>query len=207
MNERIMVHIVDDDPAVRSSVITLLRAKGYQVAQYASGEAFVETAVWDVPGCLILDLRMPGGMSGEHLLAELASDGDPPPTVVLTGHGTVDNAVRVMKSGALEFLTKPCESGVLLEALERGIEKDKERLTRKRELAELHGLVATLTPREKIILEEMATGKTSPEIASKLGLQPKSVQVYRSRVLQKMKFATTVELVRHLLLSEPQAWT
>ncbi|GAB4552991.1 MAG: response regulator [Phycisphaerales bacterium] len=201
-----IIHVVDDDDAMRASTVQLLTSRGYGAVGYASAEDFLERAVWTRPGCVLVDLRMPG-MGGEGLVSELAKDGDPPPTIVLTGHGTIENAVRTVREGALDFLEKPCPNDRLLEAVDKAVEVDRLRLERLHEVEQLRQRVSTLTPREKGILDEMLTGKTSPEIASVLGLQPKSVQVYRSRVLQKMGFATTVEMVRHLLIADPGTWS
>ncbi len=205
MIEDAVVHVVDDDDALRESLLALLRANKIRCEGYPSAEDFLDRAVWDHPGCVVVDLRM-NGMGGEALIRLLARDGDPPPTIVLTGHGTIENAVSTVRDGAIDFLQKPAPNDRMLEAIERGVTLDVERFKRRRAMAELRQRIATLTPRERGILDEMLTGKTSPEIARVLGLQPKSVQVYRSRVLQKMAFATTVEMVRHLLLASAQEW-
>mgnify|MGYP001799556502 CR=1 FL=1 len=206
MNEDAVIHVVDDDSAMRTSTVSLLTSNGLGAIGYPSAEDFLERAVWSGPGCVIVDLRMPG-MGGEALISELAKDGDPPPAIVLTGHGTIENAVKTVQDGAVDFLEKPCPNDRLMGAVEKAIAHDRERLARKRESDELIAKVNTLTPRERGILDQMLTGKTSPDIATVLGLQPKSVQVYRSRVLQKMGFATTVEMVRHLLISDPTTWS
>lgn len=206
MNQDAVIHVVDDDDAIRTSTVSLLVSQGYGAVGYVSAEDFLERAVWNSPGCIIVDLRMPG-MGGEALISELAKDGTPPPAIVLTGHGTVENAVRTVRDGAIDFLQKPCPNDRLLESVQKGVECDRQRLARERERRDLRAKVETLTPRERGILDQMLTGKTSPEIAGVLGLQPKSVQVYRSRVLQKMGFATTVEMVRHLLIADPKRWS
>ena len=205
MNEDAVIHVVDDDSAMRTSTVSLLTSKGFGSVGYTSAEDFLDRAVWNSPGCVIVDLRMPG-LGGESLIRELAKDGDPPPAIVLTGHGTIANAVRAVRDGAVAFLQKPCPPERLLESVEKCVDQDRARLARKREAQDLHAKVDTLTPRERGILDQMLTGKTNPDNATVLGLQPKSGQVYRSRVLQKMGFATTVEMVRHLLIADPVTW-
>jgi len=207
MSDQAIVHIVDDDEGMLHALQALLQSQYIPSVTYTSAEAFLEHAKWTVPGCLVLDLRMPG-MGGVGLLHELSDrQGEPPPTIVLTAHGTIDDAIRAVRSGAVEFLEKPCPNDRLLNAISAAIDKDRRRLERLRAHAELDRRLDTLTPRERDILDDMMAAHSGPEIAEHLGLQSKSVQIYRSRVLHKLGYRTTLELVRHLLDAFPDRWS
>ncbi len=206
MREQAIVHIVDDDEAMLLSLQALLQASFLPTVTYRSAELFLEHAVWTVPGCLILDLRMPG-MGGAGLLERLAArEEEPPPTIVLTAHGSIDDAVCAVRSGAVEFLEKPCPNDRLLDAVELAIDRDRDRLARRRQRSEVDARLASLTPRERDVLAEVMQGKSSAEIGKTLGLQSKSVQVYRSRLLAKLGYSSTIELVRSLLARDADRW-
>lgn len=199
------VHIIDDHEDVRESLALLLMAERIPSVGYASAEEFLETSTWTVPGCLVLDLHLEG-MGGVELLNELSGVAEPPSTVVLTGHGSIEAAVETVKHGAIEFLQKPCPNEILLTAIRRAIELDHARLERIRRRDELESRLASLTQRERSVLDEVMRGGSSAAIASSLGLQPKSVEIYRSHILHKLGFDSTIDLVRGLLLAAPDRW-
>ncbi len=192
-----VVHIVDDDEDMLDSLRTFLAAHWITVNTYRSAEEFLGQSN-HAPGCLLVDLRMPG-IGGLGLIERLAAEGRPLPTVVLTAHGDVPTAVRAMKLGAVDFLAKPHDSRDLLRvikaALTRGVEDAAGAVERKRLAAALE----SLTPREREILLGVVAGQSSRSIAAELGLQPKSVEVYRGRVLNKLGYSTSLELVRAVL--------
>ncbi|MCW5935678.1 MAG: response regulator transcription factor [Fimbriimonadaceae bacterium] len=198
----VCVHIVDDDPGVLDSLKFLLASEGIAVVGYRSAEEFLAEHKWAVPGCLILDLRMPG-IGGDGLLERLAEEGDPPPIVVLTAFGTVGSAVSAMRHGAVEYLEKPCPSERLLTAVRAAIERDKVRLERAEARKRLADRLATLSLREHEVLQGLVRGLSTAQIAEELGLQPKSVEVYRSSILGKTKATSTLNLVTQLYANDP----
>lgn len=183
----------------------ILSAHGIPAITYSSAEAFLEHASWTLPGCLILDLRMPG-IGGERLLSILHERGDLPPIIVLTAHGSIDSAVRTIKQGAVEFMEKPCATEELLRKVREAIASDVERLHLLKARQDLRARLSELTAREHSILDGVVRGLSSAEIADELGLQPKSVEVYRGRVLAKMGYQSSIELVRVLLMTLPKDW-
>lgn len=199
------VHIVDDDEAVQRSTQLLLSGCGLPSVAYSSAEDFLARSTFTVPSCVILDLRMPG-MGGERLLAELAGRDDVPPILVLTAHGSIESAVRSLKQGAVEFLLKPCSPDELLTKVRQAIGAHAARLARQSQFEAIRARLDCLTPRERDVLRGLMRGHSSARIAQDLALQPKSIEVYRSHVLNKLGFGSTVELVRQLLLMDPQAW-
>lgn len=199
------VHLVDDDEAFRKSLQLLLTTRGLTVLSYPSAEAFLSEAEWTCPGCLVLDLRMPG-LGGERLLTELVQRDRLPTTIVLTAHGSVDSAVRSLKAGAVEFVDKSMPPDELIPMIERAIEADAGRLERQQGRSELQGLLDSLSPRERDVLEGVMQGLTTARIAERLGLQAKSVELYRSNVLAKLRFATSAEMMRQLFLHFPERW-
>lgn len=199
------VHIVDDDEGMTKSLQMMFATRNIHCVTYSSAEDFLERASWTSPGCLILDLRMPG-MGGERLLASLANHLPGVPVIVLTAHGTIEAAVRAMKAGAVEFLQKPCESDVLVERVQTMIEKDRKRLEGLEKADELHKRLQTLTPREMDVVKLVAGGLTSADIGSRLGVQAKSIEVYRCKILAKLGVATSAELISRLVRADPARW-
>ena len=189
------VFVVDDYGPVRSSISRLLRAAGFAVAAFASAEQFLAQYDPHMPGCLILDLAMPttDGLELQRLLTET---GSALPIIFLTGEGDIPKSVRAMKQGASDFLTKPVNDEDLLAAVLAAIEKDRALRREQAELSEVRTRLATLTPRERQVLEYVVTGKLNKQIADDLGTVEQTVKVHRARVMQKMRVQSVAELVR-----------
>lgn len=191
------VFLLDDDPAVRSSLEALLSGAGWPVAAYATAADFLAQGGGDRPGCLLLDLCLPG-RDGLTLQAELAARGRPLPIIILTGHGDVPRAVQALKAGAVDFLEKPCDRETLLAAVQRAL------------AAETAGppagagvrAQAGLTPREDQVLERVVAGATTKEIAHALGISPRTAELHRARMMQKMGVRTVAALVQRLTGSD-----
>ena len=189
------VFIVDDEAPVRRALSRLLRSAGLAVAAFASPEEFLAQYDRHTPGCLVLDLMMPG-FDGLELQKTLDRRGSLLPIIFLTGRGDVPKSVQAMKGGAVDFLTKPINDENLLAAIRAAIEKDGVARREQNELSEIRAHLATLTPREREVLEEVVTGKLNKQIADDLGIGEKTVKVHRARVMQKMKVRSLAELVR-----------
>ena len=188
------LYIVDDEPQVRGALARLLRSAGYQTHGFGSAGEFLAAHLEESAGCLILDLAMPG-MSGLELQQSLRRAGCPRPIIFLSGKGDIRKSVRAMKSGAVNFLTKPIDVRELLPAVEEALHLDS---AERAAWMERHGVserIATLTPRERQVLSQVVTGKINKQIAADLGTAEKTVKVHRSRVMRKMHAASLVELV------------
>jgi len=189
------VFVVDDYAPVRSAVSRLLRAAGFAVAAFASPEEFLAQYDPHTPGCLVLDLDMPA-VNGLELQRILARKGSVLPIIFLTGHGDIPKSVQAMKRGAIDFLTKPVNDENLLAAARAAIEKDRALRREQTDLSEIRARLATLTPREREVLEHVVTGKLNKQIAGDLGTVEQTVKVHRARVMQKMRVQSVAELVR-----------
>jgi FixJ family two-component response regulator len=189
------IFVVDDDPAVLKGLSRLLRSAGLAVETFPSSQDFLNHCLPHTPGCLVLDVAMPG-LNGLELQQALAAKDRAIPIVFLTGHGDIPMSVQAMKRGAVDFLTKPVNDDDLLAAIRVAIEKDHvARLTRA-EVADIKQRLATLTPREREVLELVVTGQMNKQIAARLGTVEKTIKVHRARVMEKMKAPTLAELVR-----------
>ena len=189
------VFVVDDYAPVRSAVSRLLRAAGFAMAAFASPEEFLAQYDPHTPGCLVLDLDMPA-VHGLDLQRILATKGSVLPIIFLTGHGDIPKSVQAMKRGAIDFLTKPVNDENLLAAVRAAIEKDRALRREQTKLSEIRARLATLTPREREVLEHVVTGKLNKQIAGDLGTVEQTVKVHRARVMQKMRVQSVAELVR-----------
>jgi len=189
------VFVVDDETPVRKALSRLLRAAGIAVAAFASPEEFLAQYDRPMPGCLVLDLMMPG-FNGLELQRTLDKKGSMLPIIFLSGRGDVPNSVQAMKGGAIDFLTKPVNDKDLLAAVRAAIERDGVSRREQAELTEIRARLATLTPREHEVLEHVVTGKLNKQIAAKLGTAEKTIKVHRARVMAKMKVQSVAELVR-----------
>ena len=193
--ERPLVLIVDDDEAVRNAIRELLESVGLDAACFGSARELMEQELPDRSGCLVLDVRMPGS-SGLDLQQQLAVNGYAKPIIFLTGHGDIPMTVQAMKSGAVDFLTKPVRDQTLLDAVTAGIERD---VAQRAEAALVSRHVAnhaTLTPRERQVLRAVALGRLNKQIAYDLGISVVTVKLHRSSVMHKMAAATVGELIR-----------
>jgi FixJ family two-component response regulator len=189
------VFVIDDDASMRRSLDTLLRSVGLDVHLFSSAQEFMQAERPDAPGCLVLDVRLPG-MSGLAFQQELAKAGIALPVIFLTGHGDVPMTVRAMKAGAAEFLTKPFDDQVLLDAIHAAIKGDHARRRDAASLAELRGRYRVLTEREREVMKLVVTGRVNKQIAADLGLSLVTVKVHRGQVMRKMRAKSVAELVR-----------
>jgi two-component system, LuxR family, response regulator FixJ len=195
-----VVHVVDDDDAVRDSLEFLLRTAKIDVRSYDSATTFLAALPDAGNGCIVTDVRMPG-ISGIDLLRELKARGLTTPVIVITGHGDIQLAVEAMKIGAVDFLEKPFNDDVLLASVKSALgrlEKDEQRET---ERFDLNARLATLSSREHEVLEGLVAGKSNKIIAFDLGISPRTVEIYRAHVMTKMNAGSLSELVRMALLA------
>lgn len=199
MKEDPRIYIVDDDPAIRDSLLLLLQSAGFaNVVAYASAREFLARAVPTVGECLLLDVRMPD-MDGLELQQELNRRGIRLPVIVMTGHGDVPIAVRAMKAGASDFIEKPFSDDLLLDCVRRARQHAAEASREDAAAEETRRRLETLTPRERQVLEGMVTGQPNKLIAFDLGISPRTVEIHRARVMEKMQARSLSALVRMAL--------
>ena len=194
-DENRTVLVVDDDATLRESVGRLLRSLGIGTQLFASISDFLESDLPDGPSCLVLDVRLPG-KSGLDLQRELAAANRELPIVFITGHGDIPMTVQAMKGGAIEFLTKPFRDQDLLDAIQVGLSRDCIRRENEKALAKLRESFASLSPREREIMIQVARGRLSKQIAGDIGIAEATVKVHRSRAMHKMKARSLPELGR-----------
>jgi RNA polymerase sigma factor (sigma-70 family) len=189
------VHVVDDDSSFRTAVERRLRQAGYAVATYPSAQQLLDNLPDEnKPGCILLDVRMPD-LNGSELQDRLALVGSILPIVFLTGYVDVPTTVRAIKAGAEDFLTKPVSSGQLLRAIEQAMAHYETSRDAKRKFDALHELLATLTPRERQVLDCVVQGKINKQIGQLLGATERTIKAHRHRVMEKMKVQSVAELV------------
>lgn len=188
------IFIVDDDAAVLRSLSRLLRSARLACATFSSPREFLDGHDPAAPGCLVLDVAMPG-LNGLELQQALITRGHELPIIFLTGHGDIPMSVQAMKRGAVDFLTKPVHDDTLLAAIRAAIERDRVQRQKRAEVAEIQQRLATLTPREREVLEHILTGQLNKQIANDLGTVEKTIKVHRARVMEKMKVQSVAELV------------
>ncbi len=189
------VFVVDDDPSVLKGLARLLRSARLDVAAFDSPREFLERHDSAAPGCLVLDVAMPG-LNGLELQEALAAEGSALPIIFLTGHGDIPKSVQAMKRGALDFLTKPVNDEDLLKAVHVAIEKDRAARQARAELEEIRARLDMLTPREREVLAHVVSGQLNKQIAADLGTVEKTIKVHRARVMEKMKAQSVADLVR-----------
>jgi FixJ family two-component response regulator len=190
-----LVFVVDDDESVRAVVARALRTVGLEVESFGSTREFLQSKRRDAPGCIVLDVRLPGA-SGIELQRELLKSNIKLPVIFISGYGDIAMSVRAIKSGAIEFLTKPLREQELLDAVNAGIERDRSRRQEATLIAELQQRYNSLTPREREILTLVATGRPNKQIAAQLELSDITVQGHRSQISRKMRARSLVDLVR-----------
>jgi FixJ family two-component response regulator len=195
MQQGPIIHVVDDDESFRTALVRMLRAANYEVRTYANAGDFLLRPPEAAPGCILLDVRMPGP-SGLTLQEALAAQPEPLPVIFLSGHGDVPTAVRAMKSGAVDFLTKPVERKALLEAIERALARDAQARAARQRLRAWRNRYNGLTAREVEIFERVVCGKMNKEIADELGAAERTIKAHRANVMEKMEAGSVAELVQ-----------
>jgi FixJ family two-component response regulator len=188
------VFIVDDEPQVLKALLRLLREHGFQTAGFASAEAFLAQRDATLPGCLVLDVHLPG-LDGLALQARLAGQGPALPIVFLTGHGDIPMSVLAVKAGAVDFLTKPVAAATLLAAVRAGLAQDERARRALAESAALRQRYASLSPREREVLAGVVAGRLNKQIAGDLGIVEPTVKFHRARIMERMQARTVAELM------------
>jgi two-component system response regulator FixJ len=196
------VFIVDDDAAVRDALQLLLRSVGLASEAYASADEFLGRFDPDRPGCLLLDVRMPG-ISGLELQQRLKERMSSLPIIFLTAHGDIEMAVKAVKAGALDFIQKPFRDQDLIDKVHCAIREDAQSRSQIREATEIQSRIESLTPRERQLLEMVVAGRANKVIASDLNISQRTVEIHRARVMKKMKADSVTDLVRMVMRSEP----
>lgn len=196
------VFIVDDDAAVRDALKLLLRSVGLVSEAHASADEFLASFDPDRPGCLVLDVRMPG-MSGLELQERLKERNSSLPIIFLTAHGDIEMAVQAVKAGALDFIQKPFRDQELLDKVHYAIAQDARLRAQIAEAAEIRSRIKSLTPREVELLEMVVEGRANKVIARDLSISQRTVEIHRARVMKKMKAGSVTDLVRMVMRAEP----
>jgi Response regulator len=189
-----VIHVVDDDALFRTATARLLRASGYEVALYESGDQLLQNCLNDEPGCILLDVRM-SGLDGLGLQKKLRQTDSILPIVFLSGHGDIPTSVKAMKAGAEDFLSKPVSKNALLEAVERALLRYGEQRNRRDKFDSLRALVSALTPRESEVFALVVRGRLNKQIAYELGTTERTIKAHRHAVMQKLKVNSLAEAV------------
>ena len=195
------VFVVDDDEDVRDAVSLLIGSVGLPVRSFPTAQAFLDAYTSDEPGCLVLDVRMPG-LSGLDLQERLLSGRVRLPIIFISGHGDIPMAVRAVQAGAVDFLQKPFSDQQLLDRVNQAIDEDRRSRADAADLKAVEGRIELLTPREREVMEKLLEGKVNKIIARELDVSTRTVEIHRARVLQKMEAANVPHLVRMVLSTE-----
>jgi FixJ family two-component response regulator len=202
MNEQdAVIYVIDDDDAMRRSLVYLLDSAGWRTHALASGREFLERYDYHVPGCVVLDVMMPlmGGMEVQQILSERTIG---LPIIFLSAHGDLPMAVQAMKRGAFDFLEKPCKDHVLLDAVGRAVRQSIRQSLDRQQVAAAQARLSSLTSREREVAECLAAGECNKTIARKLDISDKTVQVHRHNAMEKLQVHSTAEIARLILMAE-----
>jgi len=194
MSQNQTIFVVDDEPDVRAALGMLIKSVGLKPEIYETPQDYLDAYDPERPGCLVLDMRMPG-MSGLDLQAKLASMGLHPPIIMISGHGEIPNAVQAVQSGAIDFLQKPVSDQLLLDRIQQALRLDTENRKNFIECRELEMRYTLLTPREREVLEGVIAGKLNKTIADELNVSTRTVEIHRAHVMEKMQAASLSALV------------
>ena len=190
-----IVFVVDDDASVREAIRSLIMSVGLHVEAFETARDFLRSKLLDAPGCVVLDVRLPG-LSGLDLQRELAAHAVKLPIIFITGHGDIPMSVRAMKAGAVEFLTKPFRDQDLLDAIQQALARDRDSRHKQSQIAELRARFEELTAREKEVMGLVAAGLLNKQIAGELGISEITVKIHRAQVMKKMGAGSLADLVR-----------
>lgn len=190
-----VVFVIDDDPSMRESLKNLIRSVGLRAEAFASADEFLGSKRLHGPGCLVLDVRMPG-MSGLDLQKRMVEAGTDIPIIFLTGHADIPMSVQAMKAGAVEFLTKPVREQDLLDAIQQALERDRAAVAKRAEVDDLRDRFDSLTPRERDVMRYVIAGLLNKQIAGELDMSEATVKIHRHHVMEKMRAGSLAELVR-----------
>lgn len=193
-----IIHIVDDDRAAREGLGFLLSSLGLEIREHASAAVLLDMLGNQAEGCILADVRMPG-MTGLELLDELKRRNCPLPAIMITGHGDVPMAVRAMRAGAIDFFEKPVDGMALVDRIKDALAASRERAREARKTASLREKIDSLTARETEVARAVARGLQNKQIAAELGISPKTVEIHRHNVMEKMGAGSTADLVRQLV--------
>ncbi|MGL4291319.1 MAG: response regulator FixJ [Phreatobacter sp.] len=196
-----IVHVVDDDLAVRQSLAFLLASDGLPVRLYESAQAFLDQPHGSAAGCIVTDVRMPG-IDGIEFLRRLKASGSPLPVIVITGHADVPLAITAMKEGAMDFIEKPFADDLFLDAVRAVLRKQVHSTLRQTQMSQVSGRLRLLSERERQVLDGLLAGKANKVIAYDLNISPRTIEIYRANVMSKMQAGSLSELVRMALLVE-----
>jgi FixJ family two-component response regulator len=203
-SDRAVIHIVDDDESLRRALDRTFRSIGLETRTYETAREFVNAKLPDLPGCIVLDVRLPG-INGLELQAQLAELGIRLPVVLITGYGDIPMTVRAMKAGAVDFLPKPFRDQDMLDAVAAAIERDRRRRAAENGSADIKARFATLSPREQQVMMLVAAGKLNKQVAGDLGLSEVTVKIHRGAAMRKMGARTLADLVRLADALKPRA--
>jgi FixJ family two-component response regulator len=195
MSDAGLVHIIDDDPGIRAGLSSVLRAMGFAVRLYDSAGEFLASELPAIPSCLLLDVRLPG-TNGLDLQDSLRQRGIEFPVILMTGYGDVQMSVRGMKAGALDFLTKPLRHQDVLDAVALAVARDRERRIATQKIDAIRARIRVLTPRERQVMDFVASGQMNKQIAAALGLSQITVKMHRGSLMKKMGVRSVAELVK-----------
>ncbi len=196
MAEEVLVHVVDDDLSFREAVGELLRTVGLKTRTYASAHDFLSARKPDLPGCILLDVRLPDGQSGLDLQERFVNLGIMLPVVLITGHGDIAMSVRAMKAGAVDFLPKPVRAQDMIDAVAAAIQRDRQRRDVELKLARTRERFESLSAREKQVMVLVASGEMNKQVAGRLGISEATAKIHRSTMMRKMDTRSLADLVR-----------